>query len=655
MIHSFLTRAVFTASLLLASVLVVLAQSATEWVANPSLHQIKPANANENAVVLLDQRRHEFVADEKEGIVLYTSMHKIIRVLKEQGVEMFNKIYVSVPYDAEVKEIKARVITPGGKVVPLPAEKILDEEEDGRLYKKFALEGVEKGSEVEYIATMKRGASFFGLEVFQSPVPCEEARFTLSVPEHLVFTCKGYNGFAMDADTVIGEQRITNGICKDIAVLENEKYAETAPYLKNVQYKLSYNLSKDKDVRLFTWNQLAKNVYDRYTKLEEKEAKAVSGFIKNIKPNGDNEEAKIIAVEDYLKNTISINEEGLSDDADLIEKIVKTKVASHEGFNKLFAACLQQFGVGYQIVFPSKRDDIPLDEKLENYRLIENPVFYFPATGKYLEPTNISFRYPYIQPNWAATKGLFLQNTSIGNFSTAYASFKNIAILPYEQSSHNMEIQLAFNPELDSVLMHSKQVFTGYGASMYRPAFHFLPKDKQEEVTRELMQSVSNSKEIRNMKVANSAFADGYTNKPLTIEGDISSAELFEKAGNKLLLKIGDVIGPQVQMYQEKPRQLPVTIEYPHALDRTIELTIPEGYTIKNPDDLKFYITEKPNEEGTMGFIANYKIEGNKLLINIHEYYKETSYTMQQFDAFQKVINGAADFNKVVLVLEKKK
>ncbi len=136
------------ASCLLLLALQGLAQTASEWAANPSLHQIKPGNANENAVVILDQRKLEFVADEKEGIVLYTSMHKIIRVIKEQGVEMFNKIYVSVPDDAQVKEIKARVITPSGKVVLLPAEKILDEEDEGRLYKKFALEGVEKGSEV---------------------------------------------------------------------------------------------------------------------------------------------------------------------------------------------------------------------------------------------------------------------------------------------------------------------------------------------------------------------------------------------------------------------------------------------------------------------------------------------------------------------------
>jgi hypothetical protein len=217
-----------------------------------------------------------------------------------------------------------------------------------------------------------------------------------------------------------------------------------------------------------------------------------------------------------------------------------------------------------------------------------------------------------------------------------------------------MEVKLAFNSTLDSVLMHSKQIFTGYGASIYRPAFHFLPKDKLQDFTHELMQSVSNSKNIRNIKVANGAFADGYSNKPLSIEGDISSAELFEIAGNKLLLKVGDVIGPQVQMYQEKPRQLPVSIEYPHALDRKIEVTIPDGYIVKNLDDLKFFITEKPNEEGTMGFISTFKLSGNSLVIDIHEYYKETAYGMDQFAAFQKVINAAADFNKVVLVLEKK-
>lgn len=633
----------------------VFAQTAFEWDNTPVMHSVKAANANENAVVVLDQRKHEFIANEKEGLMLYTSMHKIIRVIKEQGVEMFNKIYVSVPYDAEVVTLKARVITPAGKVIVLPADKILDEEEDGRLYKKFALEGVEKGSEVEYISILKRSGSFFGLEVFQSPVPCEVASFTLSVPAHLLFTCKGYNGFVMDADTVIGEQRITQGRCQDIEVLDIEKYAQITPYLKNVQYKLSYNLSKDKDVRLFTWNQLAKNIFDRYTKLEEKEVKAVSGFIKNMKLNRDNEESIITSLEDYLKNNISINEEGTNEDADLIEKIVKTKVASHNGFNALFAACLQQLGVKFQLVFPSKRNDIPLDEQLENYLLIENPVFYFPGTDKYLEPTNISFRYPFIDPYNAATNGLFLQQTRIGDFTTAYASFKPIAILPYEQSSHNMDVTLAFNNTLDSVLMHSKQIFTGYGASMYRPAFHFLPKDKLNEFTMELMQSVSNSKNIRNIRVANTSFADGYSNLPLTIEGDINSASLFEMAGNKILLKLGEVIGPQVEMYQEKPRRLPVSIEYPHKLDRSIELTVPDGYSIKNLNDLNFYITEKANEEGTMGFISTYKLDGNKLRVNIHEYYKETTYSLQQFAAFQKVINAAADFNKVVLVLEKKK
>ncbi|MEI9957560.1 MAG: hypothetical protein WDM90_14975 [Ferruginibacter sp.] len=46
--------------------------------------------------------------------------------------------------------------------------------------------------------------------------------------------------------------------------------------------------------------------------------------------------------------------------------------------------------------------------------------------------------------------------------------------------------------------------------------------------------------------------------KPLTIEADITTADLLEVAGKKILVKLGEVIGPQEEMYQEKARQLPL-------------------------------------------------------------------------------------------------
>ena len=624
-----------------------------DWEATPQLHPIDEAFANEPAVMITDRRLVAYAGNDKNELGVYNIQHRIVRVNNQKGVEMYNKIYVPLSYDAELEEIKARVITPGGKVINLPADKILDAEEEGRQYKKFALEGVEKGSEVEYIVRQQKPLGFFGLEVFQNTsTPVQQAVLVLSVPEHLKFTVKGYQGMEASPDTVMDGQRVTYVIGKNLPALEPEKYAETGPYAANAQYKLSYNLDKDPKARLFSWNQLAENVWSGYEPtLPEK--KAIASFVKTLNlPKAGGAEAVVIALEDYLKTNISVNEEAIGEEADQIEAMIKNRIASQSGFTRLFGLCLQELGIAYHIVFPSKRNEIPLDEELENYRLLDESLFYFPATKQFLEPLNLGMRYPYVQPYWAATKGVFLIPATAGG--KPEARFSQIPMQRYDLSMHNIEARLRFNKTLDSVYLQAKQIFGGYSASLYRPAFHFLPQDRQEEFTRDLLQSVGKTKEIRSVKTQNIKMTDGAANKPLIIAGDMVSADLLEQAGNKILLKIGDVIGPQEEMYQEKDRKLPLTIQYPHVLDRLIEVELPLGYTIKNPNDLVINITGKETGEDNMGFISNYKLEGRKLTITIHEYYKDADYPLSRLDNFTRIINAAADFNKVVLVLEKK-
>jgi hypothetical protein len=627
-----------------------------DWDANPVLHKVKAAYTNESAVILSDMRMQEYMQDEKKGLMVITTVKKLVKVIDDKGVEMFNKIYLPAYNGGQVMEIKARTVLPNGKVINLPAGKILDVEEQGRAYKKFALEGVDKGSEIEYYYQVKRSAFFFGLEIFQSSTtPYEKADFILITPDYLSFTVKGYNGFTVSGDTVIGKRRVTTASCKDILAMDEEKYGNKEAHAKNVQYKFSYNLSKDKNVRIYTWNELAKNVYSSYSNYTEKEGKAVEGFLKkaNIQASGTEEE-KIIALEDYIKINISTDKEGIGEDAEKIERIVKTKISSNEGLYKLFVACMDKLNINWQIVFPSKRDDISLDEELENYRLIEELLFYFPSTGRFIEPANSSFRYPYVTPYWAGTKGLFLQGTTIGNFKTALASFGDIYMQPMSESAHNMEVSLKFNAEMDSLLLHSKQILQGYGATVYRPAYNFLPKDKLDDFSKDIIKSVAKSDNVKNINVQNTALTDGFLKKPLIIEGDIASAELIEIAGKKILLKMGEVIGPQEQMYQEKARQLPVTMQYPHVLDRDITFTIPDGYQIKNINDINMNVTDKKTGKETMGFVSSYKLNGSELKILVHEFYSVTDYPVTMFDEFKKVINASADFNKVVLVLEKK-
>lgn len=623
-----------------------------KWQPSPVLHTVKEENKTASAVILEDARYHQYKTDSKQQMFVITEHRRLIKVNDDNGVESFNKIYVYKSKNAEVEKIIARVILPDGKVIALPENKIFDVEEEGRPYKKFAMEGIEKGSEIEYYTRIKYPVYTFGIEYFSmNGTPVERARFALSVPEHLVFDVKGYNGFNVRKDTVLDQMRIIYADGSDIPDIAEEKYSSRDPYLTNVQYKLSYNLAKDKNVRINTWSELGKNVYFNYHSFSEKEVNALDNFKKKISfPSGADAHAKISAIEDYIKNNINIEEGTIGEDGDKIERIVKSKIAGHFGITRLMIGVFERSGLNPQLVFPSKRNEIPLDEDFENFRLVDDVMLQFPETGMFLDPVDPAIRYPFVNPLWAGTKGIFIRSTSIGDFKTALAEFDSIPIMPYESSATNLEIQMKLNNSGDTMVMKSKQILTGYSASSYRPIFAFVEKEKINDILKDIIRNVGKSDSITNIRFENAAMTDGAKNLPLNIIGEIKSADILEKAGNSLLVKIGDVIGTQAQMYQEKKRQLPIQIQYPHALDRKIVFDLPEGYRLKNADDLKFNVTDGAK---SMGFISSYKTEGRQLIVELHEFYKGLHYPVEEIEIFKKVINAAADFNKVVLVLEK--
>jgi hypothetical protein len=626
----------------------------SKWNDVPEKHSVDTDFAASAAIGILDDRTIDYRVEGKE-IALYCSYHKIVRINDDKGIEMYNKIYIPVYPNADISNLKARTILQSGKIIDVPAEKVKEITEEGRTYKLFAMEGVEKGSEVEYNYTIKRNTTFFGTEIFQSgSLPYQKATFTLSVPKHLKFDAKGFNGFKISSDSVMGDQRLIVGYDENIAEVDDEKYAIKEPYLKRVEYKLSYNLSTNPDVRIYTWKEFAKRAYSIYTTINPKEEKPLEALISSIKiDDNKSKEEKILAVENYIKSNINIDKDLIGEDASAIDKIVKRRSSDNQGMLRLFANIFEKIGIDYQMVFVSKRDEIPLDAEIENWNRVDETAFYFPETKKYLSPTSAEYRYPYIPFFWAGTSGLFLKGTTIGTFKSAVGSFGEIAMQPFENNSHDMAVSVKFDASMDTLLINSKQILTGYGAANYRPIYTFLPKEKQDEANLEIVKSITKNAEIKNIKVENAALTNYFDNKPLSITADIKSTDMIERAGNKVLLKIGEIIGPQVQMYQEKPRSLPIELPYPHSFNRKINLEIPTGYTVKNLNDLNMYVLHKDGEERTMGFVSSYKQDGNLVTIDIVEDYRKIKYPLSQFEDFRKVINASADFNKVVLVLEK--
>ena len=129
-------------------------------------------------ITILDNRYIDYATNIKNGIDLFITRHKIIRVNDDKGIELLNKVYVPIGCDDELIQLKARTITKDGRVIEVKKEniKLLDNYEGYGDYKIFAMEGVEAGCELEYFCTIKKGPCGFswwgnnkvyGTEIFQ--------------------------------------------------------------------------------------------------------------------------------------------------------------------------------------------------------------------------------------------------------------------------------------------------------------------------------------------------------------------------------------------------------------------------------------------------------------------------------------------------------
>ncbi len=490
------------------------------WQQKPVLHPVSPQFKSSAAVIVSDERVIEYRV-EKEDIMVYNSTHKIIHINDDKGIETYNKVYIPVYRNAEISDIKARTILSNGKVIELAPGKIKEIEEEGRKYKLFAMEGLEKNAEVEYSYTVKTAFEVFGTEIFQGSItPSEKIKFVLITPGHLRFEAKGYNGVNVSKDSLMDERRVIVGYDENIKELDDEKYSQRDRYLKRVEYKLSYNLSAGPDVRLYTWKEFAKRVYTNYSTRTKREDKAVNNlFSKMNVPASGSEQDKVAFIEDYLKQNLNIDRDISSNSDDPIEEAISRKATNHAGIARLFFAVLEKAAINFQLVFPSDRSSFPLDNEFENWNRADDILFYFPSLKKFIDPVRVEYRYPYIPSSLAGTRGIFLKAVNLGEVKSAIASFGNIELEPFKDQAHNMDAVIRFNASLDTLYIQNRQIFKGYGAAPYRPIYNFTDKKQQDEATKEIIKSVAKSTDISDIKIENAALTDYTSNKPLIIGG----------------------------------------------------------------------------------------------------------------------------------------
>lgn len=612
---------------------------------------LSPQEQKEQAILLTSKIYVEYAEEPSTGkINEYYGLMRRFRINEAGAIDSYNKIILPISSKSDLIALKVRSISPKGVVKELGEESIKETEEEGRSYKMIAVEGVEEGSEIEFYYLVKVPVTVFGSEKIHNSIPIRQTEFMIISPEYLKFEAKLYNSNSIRQDTVIDKKTYISFQIQNLLPLYEEKYANSEANKAQIEYKLAYNTANG-NAKVFSWKDAGNTFFELLHKTSKESTKEIEKVLKKENIGGVSEEKSIRGIENYIKSTISIKED--ADNGSLPDEILKSKFANEGAIARLYVQFFETANVNYELIVGVSRFKKRFDKSFETWNFMDKYYFYFPNTKKYIDPNNPLARYGQISLPMEGTDALFISNITIGEMKTALAKIKAIPFSTSNLNYDNINAEISFPKNLDDVNIKMKRTFAGHQASDMKGYFMLSNDEQRSKILESILKATLNEDAVFTNSVAqnynlNSEEAD----KDFIITTDISTKNMIEKAGNKYFFKLGDIIGPQAELYNERPRQQPIDINNAHSYLRKIKINIPENYKIRGLEGIKRDVSFEYNGKKAMGFVADYQLDGQILNVTIEEYYNEVLLPVSVYDNFQKVINAAADFNKLTLVFE---
>jgi len=594
------------------------------------------------------------------SMFLFTTVHKRIKLNNNQGVDDHNKMYLPVRSNEEIFKIHARAINPDGTITNFNESSIKEIEDlDGYgAYKIFAFEGVQVGSELEYFYTIKSVESeYYGTEIVQKEVPILDYGFQIIAPEDYQFSSKSYNGLdslVLDSVSVSRQSLSLKGVF--VEAFESESFSKRKALKQRLEYKLDYN-EDDQGEEVYTWQKAAdwyaRTFYNRPSNAHVKTEKiAIRKILRAVgELDGLSIIQVIIRIENYLKVEFDLNSQSNAFYAlDIFEKKEYSKLSAV----RLYTLLLSHLGIEHEIVITSNRFKKPFDGDFESYSYLNHVFLYLPGENTYLNPSSEIHRIGTVPYGLTNQEGLFVKTLVVGYSVSAFPDVKAIPGSSYKDNYDILSVKVALSDDFKVATAEMKRSTLGHCSTSIQPYLPYLSDKRKDALLKEFFNDIALDAEVENLQTENEVITVD-NNKPFTVSATVKLNSLVEKANEKYLFHIGDLIGPQSELYQEKERKFDISIRYNRQYQRVIEFTIPDGYEILNPEVLEEEEVLMVDSQKVAQFICGVYIRDSVLTVHIDEYYAKIDIDKKYYASYRRVINAAADFNKIVLVLTKLK
>jgi len=651
-------RSLFLVALVFASVNIAQAEhpfhAGYRWISNPMIHAVPDKQSQFPAVVIQDMRVQELHFGSAPMPIMYHTVHVIIHVNDDAGIEKYNKVYLPLYGSRVLESLSVRSITPDNKVTVFNQANLkeLKNVEGYGNFKIFAIEGLVKGGELEYVYTIQTNAQTLGSETFQREIPVKEASFQLIYPERFEFSTKSYNGFNVANEVGYDAKRMNIRASHfDLPALPEEAYSS---YQSNLM-RIDYCLSKNSDNGGVTWGSLFRNILNN--SLDAKGQGRLSKLIEEVGLEGLTSGEQVTKIEKYIKTHFTVKDSH-EESYENIKDILNTRVANDRGIFKVYVGIFGQLTINNQIVFACERSRGAFDKSFPSTQYIRQQLFYFPDLKAYLVPDNSSLRLGAAPESIAESNACFISYYVDGS-SIVYASslFKPIESLPDTVNDLGVNAVIEFDPSLKSLHVEQENRWQGYRAAELRG--YYATRDQQAEkddfFNAVTLSGMENYKIISRKVEGEDVNLSGDPRQYMRVNTKYTISSLFEKAGDDYLLSACKVIGKQSELYQEGGERFTDIVfhgitNYKH----TIKVKIPAGYTCSGLEALKIHNEVTDNGERVMYFDSDYTLNDNVLTITAVEVYKKLTLPKTAYESFRKMINSASDFSKVTIVFRPK-
>ena len=582
-----------------------------------------------------------------EEVSVYDTRHFKTKINKINNLSE-NEIIISKINNSEIVDIRSKIISQDTIVSYGFSEmkKMINDSESNENYDFYRIPNIKDGDIVEVMYTVKKEFNFNGNKIIEESYPILSSKFIL-IENNFKSNIKIYNSnISSVKDTVFDGKKSKLVSFKNLNSTANEQYATSIANKIKISYQCYEN--KDDVSQIEYWENLVQNVSELFfPKTINQKAKEILNEIKYGYVKIPWNETKIAnAIDEYIKINFTISDE---DDPKLndIEFILNNKISNDFSIIQVYTSLFKEANIEYEVAITCNRYFLKFDPELFDPNQLREFLIYLPNQEKYITPNRIEYRVSEAPEDLLGNYGIFIDKNLDYYFSEVTQFDKD-----FSQIKKNIEVNISRN--LNKLKIEESRSFSGYWAITNRNYIYLSENEKTDFLVDFFTINGLDNKKVRKYNIKNFDISFNTFNNPLEINSSISTSDLIEAKEGLTYLKIGKVIGQQSNLFEEKERINPIEINFPNSYDYNITVNIPRGYKIADYSELnksKEYISVDGNSSAK--FLSEATLNGDKLNINITEYYKELRYNKKRYQEFREVINAAAEFYQSNVLLQK--